>query len=158
MHINNYKNVEIKNSLFSNSYADDGLNIKNSTVIVERSIFKDNSADQLDCDNCSGLIKNSYFSPNNNSTNKNGDGLDLSFADLLVIENIFEKNLDKGISVGENSSVKIINNKIINNNIGIAAKDGSKVYIKNNIFLENVNNLLKYNKKIYYSNPSFIKN
>jgi hypothetical protein len=84
LHINNFKNIEINNSHFTHSYSDDGLNIKNSNVNIINSVFSDNSSDQLDCDNCSGSIIGNLFTPNNNSTNSNGDGLDVSFSKLII--------------------------------------------------------------------------
>ena len=157
IHINNFKIVEINNSYFMHSYSDDGLNIKNSNVKILNSIFSDNSSDQLDCDNCSGYLIGNLFTPNNNSANSNGDGLDVSFSKLIIEKNIFQKNLDKGISVGENSDVKILNNKIISNNIGIAVKDGAKAFLENNYFLNNKKRLEQYNKKLHYSNPSIVE-
>ena len=156
MHINNYKDVRIENSFFNNSHSDDGLNIKNSNVLIKNSKFLNNNADQLDLDNCSGEVIASIFSPMNNIINKNGDGLDLSHSKFIIKNNTFKGNQDKGISIGENSNVKILKNIIVKNNIGIAVKDGSKAFFNENYFDSNEIAVSKYNKKYFYEKPVII--
>ena len=91
--------------------------------------------------------------------NVQNDCLDISGA--IVKGNIFktEKILDKSISVGENSIVKINDLDITNSNIAIAVKDGSNANF-NNIFLNNNNlDIVLFNKKQEFLKPSLsIKN
>ena len=157
MHINNFKDISIENSYFHHSISDDGLNIKNSKVKISGSKFINNFADQLDLDNCYGEVSTNIFIPDNIINNKDGDGLDISHSKLIIRDNTFEGNHDKGLSVGENSEVSIEKNIIIKNNIGIAIKDGSKAYFGENHFSENINNIKKYNKKFFYNKPVIIE-
>ena len=156
MHINNFRNVRIVNSSFSYSYADDGINIKNSNVIIKNSKFLNNFADQIDLDNCSGKVISNFFSPLKNTVNINGDGLDLSHSKFIIKDNTFDGNQDKGISIGENSNVKILKNIITNNKIGVAVKDGSKAYFEENYFSSNEIDITKYNKKLFYNEPVIV--
>ena len=91
--------------------------------------------------------------------NVQNDCLDISGA--IVKGNIFktEKILDKSISVGENSIVKINDLDITNSNIAIAVKDGSNANF-NNIFLNDNNlDIVLFNKKQEFLKPSLsIKN
>ena len=64
-----------------------------------------------------------------------------------------------GISVGENSILKINNSNIYNNEIGIAVKDDSCLYISNNNeFNDNTLDISIYNKKNNYGSGTLINN
>ena len=152
-----HKTVNIKNTNLFKNLGEDGLNIKNSFVIIENSNFFDNASDQVDLDNGEGLILNNKFSRTSLTLSdeqaKNGDGLDLSGFSALVEENVFDSIQDKGVSVGEQSSAFFNNNIFINNNIGIANKDGSIIYINHNDFRDNKKNISQYIKKNFFPAP-----
>ena len=157
IHLNNIKKIIINKSVFSNSYSDDGLNIKNSNISIFQSIFKDNFSDQLDIDHSKGQISfNEFFSNKKLNDNKNGDGLDVSSSILRITENIFQFNSDKGLSIGENSITKVSENQFNKNYIAIAIKDGSKATLKDNIFNENKKKIEVYRKKLFYTSPEKI--
>ena len=61
----------------------------------------------------------------NNSTN---DAIDLMQSKVLI-ENNFINLSGKGISIGEGTIVKIINNKFVRNNLAVAVKDNSDAKI-----------------------------
>jgi len=147
----NFKDIKINESLFTNSISDDGINIKNSNITVLNSSFKNNNFDQFDCDFCKGEFKGNYFI--GNAFSSEGDGLDVSGSDLNVSKNTFSSNLDKGLSVGESSNVRILNNYFDSNNMGIAVKDGSIATLKKNVFIKNKTNTTSYIKKKYYKEP-----
>ena len=65
------------------------------------------------------------------------DGLDFSGSTVEMTDIYLDTISDKGISVGENSKIKVKNYKIKNSNIGLASKDLSKL-IGKNIFFENL--------------------
>ena len=64
---------------------------------------------------------------------------------------------DKGISVGENSNLVIIDSIIENNVVGIASKDGATVNIKNSDFNQNKLQLSAYKKNWRYNSPGRIR-
>jgi hypothetical protein len=149
-------NVSIKNSIFQNSKSDDGINIKYSKVDISNSKFVNNSGDQIDLDYCQAIIINNVFSSakvGNLKEEEGTDGLDVSGSKVQVLGNTFSNSSDKGISVGEASSVFINDNIFINNNIAIAVKDASKAFVGKNNFNINKVDISMYVKKKIYNNP-----
>lgn len=126
-----------------------------------------NCEDSINMVNVDGQIANIEI------TNSYSDSLDIDFSDI-IIENIIIKNSkndcvdvsagiyrfksldldvcgDKGLSVGEKSTINIDDINITNSDLGIASKDGSNT----NIFNANINHvntcLASYNKKQEFS-------
>ena len=146
-------NVSLENIYLKNSKNEDGINIVNSKSDLSNIYFENIMADAFDVDFGELNFDNIYCA------NVQNDCLDISGA--IVKGNIFktEKILDKSISVGENSTVKINDLDITNSNIAIAVKDGSNANF-NNIFLNNNNlDIVLFNKKQEFLKPSLsIKN
>ena len=151
-----YSDVYIRNSSFSQSKSDDGLNIKFGYVDITASVFHDNSFDAFDCDFCNGKVYSNKFKSTTVDVPLNGstDGLDLSGSDILVTNNDFFRFSDKAISVGENSTPTILKNSIYDSNIGVAVKDGSVAKLQGNVFVNNEQNYVSYVKKLMYGQPS----
>ena len=159
----NHKKVTIKNSFIHHNSADDGLNIKNSQVFLKNNIFNANKADQVDLDFCQGVIENNrflkhsilkHFSMIKIPIDDNGDGLDLSGSKIIIKNNKFIGFLDKGNSIGEETTVLITNNVYKNNRSAITVKDSSKVYIANNRYKNNKFDIELYQKKQIFDYPS----
>lgn len=141
-------NVDIFNTEFINSKAEDSLNIVHSNFLLKDVVFNQTVSDGLDSDFSEGKIQNSSF------LNINGDAIDFS-GTKAIIENSFCNEIhDKAISVGEESVVSIQNTVIQNVGVGIASKDGSSVN-GNNIKISNFNlgGVMSYIKKGYYDYP-----
>ena len=155
----NYDQININNLNINKSKGEDGLNIKYSKKCVLSNIQINNSKfDAIDIDNCKTLGKNILIK-NTGNTDKNGDGIDFyhTVANLKKIEVCGFK--DKGISAGENSYIKISDSKICSNNIGIAIKDNSCIFlIENNLFKNNVTDISIYKKKSNYGSGTLIFN
>ena len=116
--------MNLKNIYVINSKNEDGINIINSDSEVSNIYFENIQADAFDVDFGSLIFKNI------DCKNIKNDCLDISGATVNG-ENLLSNNtFDKGISVGENSDVKITNLKTLNTNIGLAVKDGSKANLK----------------------------
>ena len=148
-----YADVIIDNTTFENSFSDDGLNIKFGKVNITNSKFINNSADQIDLDYVHGVVSNNNFFSDIRSDKPLTDGLDVSGSSIHVYSNIFRNMSDKGLSIGENSSILIDTNIFINNNIGAAVKDSSQACFYNNKFNENEKNIFVYIKKKMYAMP-----
>lgn len=142
-----------RNIKISGSSSDDGLNVKNSSVLIEDSNFFDNIGDQIDLDFVTGEVSNSLFSRSDRENES--DGLDISGSKVLVVENVFQNFGDKGLSIGEQSELLVVANEFVNNEQGIAVKDGSTACILNNEFIGNNKNVLSYIKKKMYSDPVY---
>ncbi|NEW61019.1 hypothetical protein GSY74_06945 [Sulfurovum sp. bin170] len=159
----NHKRVELKDSYIHHNSADDGLNIKNANILLERNIFNANMADQVDLDFCKGVVRDNRFMEKSLIKNfdrvtipmdSNGDGLDFSGSEILVNNNHFSNFLDKGISIGENTLALINGNSFRNNRSAITAKDESKVYLYSNSYIDNNISIEMYQKKKIFKHPS----
>lgn len=145
IHYNN--SVTIKNSVFKNNQADDGVNIKYvPNVLIEATLFQDNYADQIDLDYTNALILNAQFL-NTKGGDLNGDGLDLSGSKVIVSETLFNGFRDKGISIGESSEFFVYKSNLIRNVIGAAVKDRSSAYFERVNFSNNDTDIAAYMKK-----------
>ena len=138
--------IEIVNSKFFNSKAEDALNIINSKFIIKNCDFRNSLSDAIDSDFSNGEISNSKF------INIKGDAIDTSGSNVKINKLIFQNIGDKGISVGEKSILNASNLIINKTKIGIASKDDSK-FIGNNIEIRNSSlfDLAAYNKKSIYN-------
>jgi len=136
--------------------ADDGLNVKHGVVTIEDSIFFNNAADQVDLDFTDAHITENTFEVNTAvlSSDGGGDGLDLSGSYGNIDGNTFFGFSDKGISVGEQSTVWVKDNTFESNMLAIAAKDLSHVYIDQNIFSGNMADIEAYQKKPTFGGSS----
>lgn len=133
--------VTINDCAFLKNHCEDGLNLVRSNFEINRCIFNQTFSDGLDLDFCNGVIKQSYFL---NTTN---DGLDVSGSNVYVMDCEMDNCGDKGISVGEQSQMTVINTKVSNSEIAIASKDLSMVFIED-ISMENCQQgFVAYQKK-----------
>ncbi len=117
--------VEMQNSRFLDSAADDGINLKYAEVNVRNNVLRNSMDDALDCDFCRGSISD------NTVTNAGGDGLDFSGSDLVVNSNSVARCGDKGVSIGERTRATLFENVVSECKTGIAVKDASDVVIRN---------------------------
>ena len=67
----------------------------------------------------------------------NGDGLDLRGSRVVVVNNELAGAADKAASVGEESEVLFVANRVGRSAIGVAVKDLSTAYLYDNRFEEN---------------------
>jgi len=147
-----HTDAEILNSKIEGSSSDDGLNVKYGKVRIENSLFANNKADQADLDFCDGTVNNSVFRsllPNE------GDGLDVSGSNILVLDSAFEGLGDKGISIGEQSWVVVYNSLVVDNGMGSAVKDLSEAFFLENTFAKNKTAIAAYEKKPLFGGASF---
>lgn len=143
--------ASIRNCSFTESYGDDGLNVKYADVEIDSCIFRRNKADQVDLDFCNAYVHRCQFATAR--ADANGDGLDLSGSDALVEACQFEDFPDKALSVGEHTTILVTRNHFSKNQRGIAAKDDSHVYCWQNQFEENRYRYAMYLKKKLFAEP-----
>ncbi len=138
-----YTDAQVKNCQFKFAQGDDGLNIKKSRVDIEYNYFEKNKFDGLDLDWAEGRVANNHFLNNGN------DGLDLGGTDnLMVWNNRVEKSGDKCLSIGERSKETIVANNLLDDcQIGVAVKDASEVKLINNTIVNNKIGISVYEKK-----------
>jgi hypothetical protein len=161
--IHNHDFVSIQDSDIHHNAADDGVNIKNAKINVKNNKFHANKADQIDIDFGIGVVEGNHFSQaslHNTWSNldiledNNGDGLDFSGSEVIIVNNKFIGFLDKGMSIGENTNAFISNNYLEENRSGITAKDQSQVYVYNNSYFNNEIDIEMFQKKKIFNHPS----
>ena len=156
----NFYDVKIKNISLDlrGSNCEDSVNFVRSTGIIKEITIKNSLYDSLDADFSNLIIKNIFVEESKN------DCLDFSFGDYQIEKAQLNLCGDKGISVGEISTVKIIETKIKNSKVGVATKDFAETKIEN-IQLNKVDTCYQvYNKKTEFAggflkiNKSLCKN
>lgn len=137
--------VELEECIFaSNSNCDDALNIVRSEYNVTNCRFENTFADAFDSDFCTGLVKNCTFEAIGN------DAIDFSGSNVKI-ENCKMFDIgDKAISGGEKSTLTVSNCEIDQANIGVAAKDLSKLDLDKIIMNKTVYGIVAFVKKPEY--------
>ncbi len=126
---------------FKNSICEDAINLLNVNGNIDKINVVNSKSDALDIDFSTIQINNVEIK------NAFNDCLDFSFGNYLLNNGYVSNCGDKGISLGEESSTKVNNLKIIDSNTGIAVKDSSFVDI-NKLFVSGSSNcILAYRKK-----------
>ena len=137
----------------NNKSGDDLVNIVNSNFNINNLILENSLYDALDIDYSNGNILN--LSCINCGSKEGGDGVDLSNSKIFIKNVNISNSKDKGLSIGENTNANIEKINVKNSNVCIASKDGSYTKIVE-AKLENCKiGLAAFNKKSYYD-PSKI--
>lgn len=128
--------VTLRNSRLHTAYTGDCINVKQGGALTENCTFFGNTApdtDAIDYDGVSGgIIRNCRIY---RFAGPNCDGIDIgeTCTDVLVEGNRIYFNSDKGVSVGQGSSVIMRHNLIVGCNLGVGVKDlGSRVTLDQN--------------------------
>ena len=132
------KNLKL---ISNNSKCEDAFNLIDTKGSIKEINVKSSNFDAIDFDFSEILIEKIFI---DNSVN---DCIDFSFGKYLILDAELNDCKDKGVSVGEKSTLQI--NKILvkNSLIGVASKDSSYVSINNGELVNNKTCLAAYNKK-----------
>ncbi|MCH2357695.1 MAG: right-handed parallel beta-helix repeat-containing protein, partial [Pseudomonadales bacterium] len=143
--VHDVKDVSVQDCLFrDNRVVDDMVHTVYADIRFERTRFENAFADALDLDISEVVIIDSRFD------NSGNDAVDLMTTRAHVVGSIFVGNGDKGISVGENSQLCAVNNRLIGNAIGVESKDRSTAVLFNHTFVNNKTALHAYKKNWRY--------
>jgi hypothetical protein len=137
--------VDLKHSEFSGLNCEDSLNLISTEFSIENVKIDKSSGDGLDIDFSNGVIKTLTV------TDSGNDGID--FSGSIVSARLVEvrHSQDKGISVGEASSIDIDQSSIQESTTGIVSKDRSIVNVSNTQFSDvSGTALMVYIKKSQY--------
>ena len=145
--IHNTKNINISNATFyNNKNYDDMLHIiYSSNIFLDNLTFKDAYGDAIDVD-----MSENIFIENSKFYNSNNDAIDLMESNVMIKNVDIINSKDKGVSIGEASDVKIFSSKLMNNNIALAIKDGSKSNSSRIKFINNKIQIAAYKKNLQY--------
>ncbi len=116
-------NVNIKHCSFINNHCEDALNLIRLTFDIKHCLIKNTFADGFDADFCKGKISYSRFEDTGN------DGMDFSGSVIAIVDGLIINAGDKGLSVGEQATVKVTNLSINGAVVGVASKDLSVLTI-----------------------------
>ena len=137
--------IELSNSLFLNSNAEDAINIVRTKFKIINSQFNVSQSDAIDIDFSEGIIKNTFI------LDSGGDGIDISGSKVSIYNTKINKSGDKAISIGESSELEMNNISINNAFVGLANKDGSNSIIKNMTIDDSKVYIAGFQKKSEYS-------
>ena len=140
--IHDTSNIRMSYCYFGeNHIGDDSLHFAYASGVVDHCVFYNARSDAFDIDISKVDVKFCYF------MNSGNDALDfMTSTNCNVKFNYFFITGDKGVSVGEKSSVKVENNIFENCNIGIEIKDQSCVDFETN-FIKNSKIAINLKKK-----------
>ena len=121
-----YSDVTLTNSLIHSRVTGDLINIKYGKGRVEHCTFIGNDkvdTDAIDYDGVNGGIIRDVVA--HHFLGSNSDAVDIGEQAIgVIIDSLLAYNItDKGISVGQRSSVKVSNSTFIQTNMGVAVKD-----------------------------------
>jgi hypothetical protein len=124
--------VLIKDTIFKNSQVvDDMVHTVYSEIEFRSCHFINSLMDALDMDISHGKVINCVF------RNSGNDALDLMTSKVVVERTALYDSGDKGISVGENTTLLTTSTKFVRCLIGIESKDSSQAYVYNSVFDSN---------------------
>ncbi|MGK0364930.1 MAG: hypothetical protein ACI85O_001990, partial [Saprospiraceae bacterium] len=132
-----YSDISLKNSQLHSDVTGDLINVKYGNAFIENCDFRGNDqvdTDAIDYDEVeNGVIRNSRIF---DFFGFNSDGIDLGeeSSDIVVENNFIHNCTDKGVSVGQLSTIFMQNNTIVNCAQGVAVKDLSTAEIDQNTF------------------------
>ncbi len=132
-----YSDITLRNSQLHSAVTGDLINVKYGNGIVEDCIFRGNNqvdTDAIDFDEVeNGIIRHNKIY---DFFGFNSDGIDLGeeSVDVILEENFIYNCTDKGVSVGQQSSIFAKNNTIVNCAQGFGIKDLATAEIDQNTF------------------------
>lgn len=144
-----YSDIVLTNSYIHSKVTSDLLNIKYGHARIENCTFVGNpefDSDGIDYDGIeNGVIRNTKLY---NILGNNGDAIDIGEeARNVIIDSVVIVNAsDKGISIGQRSSVVLTNSVLVNCNMGAGVKDSSSISIDHVIFYGNGSAVSCYEK------------
>ncbi|HPE77015.1 MAG TPA: lamin tail domain-containing protein [Draconibacterium sp.] len=144
-----YSDVSLKNSHLHSEITGDLINVKYGKAFIDSCVFVGNDmpdTDAVDYDDVeNGTIKNSLI---RDFHGFNSDAIDIGEkAKNISIQNMVVYNItDKGVSVGQQSSVNISNSLFVNCNLGAGLKDSSRVTIDHCTYYGNGTSVAAFEK------------
>ncbi len=135
-----------------NFIGDDSVNIAyNDNFLVEKCVFTGARGDALDVDISSGKVRSSHFYRSGN------DSLDFMGSQVSVGNSTFEISGDKGISVGEDSRISVVESIFYDCNKALEIKDRSRVEAEGLLIENSPIGINLYLKNWRYGEGGFFK-
>ncbi len=140
----------LRDSTLYNPYVGDSVHVKRGKAVIQRCIFPGNNApdtDAIDFDGVTdGLIEGCRIY---HFQGFNSDGIDLGeeSKNILIQDNLIYYNDDKGVSVGQGTTIVMRRNLVVGCALGVGIKDtGSSAIIDQNTFVSCGSGVAVYEK------------
>jgi hypothetical protein len=133
--------VRMEHCSFLNAPCEDGLNLIRSKFRLAYCTIGHTFSDGFDADFCQGELRNCFF------VNTGNDGMDFSGSEVAIYHTRVEGAGDKGISVGEESTVEMWDYEVVNSVTAAVAKDLSDLLIHNIVLRDCQTGFSAYQKK-----------
>ena len=146
-----YSDIWLTNSKLHSIITGDLINVKYGYGFIDNCEFRGNNqidTDAIDYDEViNGEIRNSKIY---NFLGFNSDGIDLGeeSKDVLIENNFIHHISDKGISVGQQSTIQSYNNTLVECNQGFGIKDEAMIFIDQTTFYNNAYDVAAFEKNI----------
>lgn len=146
-----YSDIWLRNSQLSSKITGDLINVKYGFGFIDSCEFRGNTqvdTDAIDYDDVkNGVILNSKIY---NFSGFNSDAIDLGegSSDIIVENNFIHHISDKGISIGQRSSVFSKNNTFVECAQGVGIKDEGFASVEQTTFYNNANDIVAFEKNI----------
>ncbi len=146
-----YSDIWLRNSQLHSKVTGDLINVKYGFGLIDSCVFRGNDqvdTDAIDYDDVKdGVIRNSKIY---NFLGFNSDGIDLGEGskDIIVENNFIHHITDKGISIGQNSTVFSKNNTFVECDQGFGIKDEGFASVEQTTFYNNANDIVAFEKNI----------
>jgi len=143
--------IKLLNSSLRCDFVSDYINVKRGEVLIDNCSFYGSQApdtDGIDLDGVmEGIVSNNRLY---NFSGANSDGIDIGEQSIGVLlkNNLIYHSSDKGISIGQESNVLILNNLIVGCERGVAIKDNSAALMANNTYVNNEYSVACYEKNV----------
>lgn len=146
-----HSDIWLRNSQLHSKVTGDLINVKYGYGYIDGCDFRGNrqiDTDAIDYDEVvNGVIRNSKIY---NFEGFNSDAIDLGeVSENILIENNFIHHItDKGISVGQQSTIQLRNNTIVECGQGLGIKDEGVAIIDQNTFYNNASDIVGFEKNV----------
>ncbi|MDA1020255.1 MAG: hypothetical protein O2962_01755 [Cyanobacteria bacterium] len=145
--------ANIVNLKINDSNIEDAMHVLNSEVTMQDSELITSQSDAIDTDYSNVAFTNIKLAKSQ------GDGLDVSGSLVLIRDSKSIDQIDKGLSIGENSNVYVYNSVFSAEAYCIAVKDSSRLHLdKATQLIDCQTELGEYIKKSYFTKPEVIRN
>ena len=141
-------NARIDGLRITGALGEDAINLISSTAFIRDTSVTGPFSDAIDLDFSTASIEGLRVE------GARGDGLDLSVSLVEVRGSSFRDSGDKGISIGEMSTVYVKNSSFTGNAIAVANKDQSHLELSGTTFEGNGIALAEFIKKPYFAKPT----
>ena len=144
--IHDTEDILVEHAVLKQNYRVDDMAhvVYSKNIVFSDVVFSDARADALDIDISDAEIVRGRFE------NAGNDAIDFMSSEAVIRDTEIYRSGDKGISVGENSTILVHNTRIADSKIGVQSKDASAAFLSHSEILRNATQLHSFKKNWRY--------